>query len=443
MQVTETLSESLKRGFKIVIEQTQIADKKKHRLIEMGKQMNIPGFRPGKVPLPVVKQRYGKSVHNEIVNDAISQAINSTLDERGLRAASQPNIALSENYKEGDDLEFSFEVELIPDFEVPDFKGFTLTRYKAKPIDEAIQKSIETIAERQKEFKDIEEVRPATDGDVLVVDFVGKVDGVAFEDGTAENVNVEIGGAGFIPGFAEQIEGMPPGEKKQITVTFPENYQAPNLAGKQATFDIHAKSLKQAIIPEVNDAFATKLGMESLDKLKQLVEKQINAEYEQLTQMRLKREILDLLSEKVNFELPKGLLENEFAQIWKRIENDRKSNQLDEDDKAKDEETLKAEYRKIAERRVRLGLVLVEIGKQNSISVTEEELSQAMRSEAMRYPGKEKEVIEFFQKNPQAVESLKGPIYENKVISYILELAHINDKEVTFEELSEMPEATL
>lgn len=439
MQVTETLSESLKRGFTIVIKETQLAEKRNARLAEMGHQMNIPGFRPGKIPLPVIKQRYGETVQNEILNDAVSNAIKNTLEERGLRAAAQPKITLKEGYKEGDDLEFSFEIELIPDFEVPDFKGINLTRLKAQPSDEAIEKALETIAQRQRDFKDIEEKRPAVNGDILVVDFVGKVDGVAFEGGAANDVNVEIGGSGFIPGFAEQIEGMTPGEEKQITITFPENYQAPNLAGKEATFDIKAKGLKKAITPEINEEFATKIGLESLDNLKTLISKQISSEYDQMSHMRLKRDVLDVLSEKVTFEIPAGLLDAEFAQIWQRIESDRLADRLDEEDKAKDEETLKADYRKIAERRVRLGLLLVEIGRLNSITVTDEELTQAMRSEATRYPGKEKEVIEFFQKNPQAVDSLRGPIYENKVIDYILELANIEDKEISAEELAEMP----
>ncbi|CAI3933059.1 FKBP-type peptidyl-prolyl cis-trans isomerase (trigger factor) (Tig) (PDB:5OWI) [Commensalibacter communis] len=439
MQVTETLSESLKRGFTIVIKETQLAEKRNARLAEMGHQMNIPGFRPGKIPLAVVKQRYGETVQNEVLNDAVGDAVKTTLEERGLRAAAQPQITLKEGYKEGDDLEFSFEVELIPEFEVPDFKGINLTRLKAKPDDEALNKALESIAQRQRDYKDIEEKRPAAKGDVLVVDFVGKVDGVAFDGGTADDVNVEIGGSGFIPGFAEQIEGMTPGEEKQITVTFPEDYQAPNLAGKEATFDIKAKGLKEAATPEINDEFAKKVGLESLDNLKDLVGKQISSEYDQMSHMRLKRDILDVLAEKVSFEIPAGLLDAEFNQIWQRIEADRKEGRLDEEDKAKDEETLKADYRKIAERRVRLGLLLVEIGRLNSIAVTDEELTQAMRSEAMRYPGKEKEVIEFFQKNPQAIDSLRGPIYENKVIDYILELATIEDKEVTAEELAEMP----
>lgn len=443
MQVTETLSESLKRGFTIVIEEKQLAEKRNQRLTELGHDMNIPGFRPGKVPLAVVKQRYGESVQNETVNEAISNAIKTVMDERGIRAARQPSISLKEGYKEGDDLEFSFEVELIPDFDIPELKDIKLTRLKAKADEDALKKAYETIAQRQRDFKDIDEKRPAVKGDILVVDFVGKVDGVPFEGGTAENVNVEIGGSGFIPGFAEQIEGMTPSEEKTITVTFPENYQAANLAGKEATFDIKAKGLKEGVVPEINDDFAKKLGLENVEKLKEAVEKQISAEYDQMSRMRLKRDLLDILAEKVNFEVPPGLLEAEFNQIWQRIENDRKEGRLEEEDQQKDEETLKADYRKIAERRVRLGLLVVEIGRLNSIAVNEDELVQAMRAEAMRYPGQEKEVMEFFQKNPQAVESLRGPLYENKVLDYVTELATIEEKEVSPEELAKMPSVNI
>lgn len=439
MQVTETLSESLKRGFNIVIEEKQLAEKRNQRLAELGHEMNIPGFRPGKVPSAVVEQRHGETVQSEVVNEAVSDAIKKTLDERGLRPARQPSITFKEGYKKGDDLEFSFEVELIPDFEIPDLKDIHLTRLKAKPDENSFKTAFEVIAKRQREFKEIDDVRPVAKGDVIVVDFVGKIDGVPFEGGAADNIDVEIGGNGFIPGFVDQIEGMSPGEEKVITVTFPENYQAANLAGKEATFDIKAKKLKQAVIPEINDEFVKKLGFENVEKFKEAVEKQISLEYDQLSRLRLKRDILDILAEKVNFEVPAGLIDAEFNQIWQRIENDRKNGQLDDEDKNKDEETLKADYRKIAERRVRLGLLVVEIGRVNSITVSEDELVQAMRAEAMRYPGQEKEVMEFFQKNPQAVESIRGPLYENKVLDYITELATVEDKEVSPEELSKMP----
>ena len=309
----------------------------------------------------------------------------------------------------------------------------------AKPDEKAVKDAFDTIAKRQRKFKEINEIRPVAKGDVLTVDFVGKVDNVPFEGGTADNVDVEIGGKGFIPGFAEQIDGMTPGEEKAITVTFPENYQVKNLAGKKAIFDIKAKKIKETVIPEVNDEFAKELGFENLEKLKDAVEKQIVSEYDEMSRIRLKRDILDILAEKVTFGVPAGLVDTEFNQIWQRIENDRKNDLLDEEDKNKDEEILKADYRKIAERRVRLGLLVVGIGRINSITISEDELVQAMRAEAMRYPGQEKEVMEFFQKNPQAVESIRGPLYENKVIDYIKELAIIEDKEVTAEELTQMP----
>ncbi|MCI2007985.1 MAG: trigger factor, partial [Acetobacter peroxydans] len=248
---------------------------------------------------------------------------------------------------------------------------------------------------------------------------------------------------GFIPGFAEQIEGMKPGEEKIITVTFPADYGAAELAGQEATFDIKAKQLKKAVDAEINDELAKSIGFESLDQLKELISKQISGEYDQLSRLRIKRDLLDALAGKADFEAPAGMVESEFQQIWARVESDRKAGQLDDEDKEKDEDTLRADYRKIAERRVKLGLLLAEIGRKNGITVTPEELGRAVRAEAMRYPGQEQQVFEFFQKNPQAAEGLRGPIFENKVVDYLIELATVTDKEVTPDELSDIPSADI
>lgn len=444
MQVTETLSESLKRGFNVLIEDKELEEKRQNRLSELGKKMDMPGFRPGKIPLSVVKQRYGASVQNEVVNEMVRDSIAQILNERGLRPAIQPHVVLKdESLQEGHNLEFSFEVELVPEFTIPDLSDISLTRLKSTPSEDAIQKALENIASRQRELKDIEEDRPAAKGDILIVDFVGKVDGVEFDGGKGQDVAVELGGSGFIPGFSEQMEGMKRDEKRDITVTFPTDYQATHLAGKEAVFSIHAKALKEGVVPAIDDEMAKKIGLENLDRLKEAVSKQISSEYDQASQMRLKRDLLDVLAGKVDFEVPPGLLKTEFDQIWQHIENERKAGRLDEEDAQKDEETLKSDYHKIAERRVRLGLLLAEIGVKNGISVTQDELLQAMRAEAMRYPGREKEVIEFFRNNPQAVESLRGPLFENKVVNYIIELAKVEDKEVTPEELAEVPPSTI
>ncbi|BBC79065.1 trigger factor [Acetobacter orientalis] len=443
MQVTETLSEGLKRGFTITIPAADLDAKQEARLKEVAAGLKLPGFRPGKVPVSIARQRYADAVRAEVLEQAVSEALSSTLDERGLRPAGQPKVDLVSGQEQGKDLEFKVETEILPEITVPDLSDLFLTRLKAVAGDEAIDKVVADIAKRQRNFEVVEEVRPSVKGDVLTIDFVGKRDGVAFDGGTAEDVNVELGGEGFIPGFAEQIEGMQPGEEKVITVTFPENYGAEELAGKEATFDIKVKALKKAVDAPIDDELAKKLGFETLEQLRDLVRKQVEGEYEQLTRLRIKRDLLDALAAKTNFEAPEGMVDAEFNQIWQRVEADRKAGELDEEDQGKDEETLRADYRKIAERRVKLGLLLAEIGRKNAITVTNDELGRAMRAEAMRYQGQEQQVFEFFQKNPQAVESLRGPIFENKVVDYLIELAKVEDKEVTPEELSDIPPANI
>jgi trigger factor len=273
------------------------------------------------------------------------------------------------------------------------------------------------------------------------VDFLGKVGDIAFEGGTGTDMDVEVGGSGFIPGFTEQMEGMSLGESKVIDVTFPEEYGSTELAGKAATFDITVKKLKQAVVPAVDDELAKKLGFETMDRVRELITQQIQREYDQMARLRTKRELLDALAKTASFPVPEGMLNAEFDQIWQRVEADRKQGQGDEEDKGKDEDTLKAEYRAIAERRVRLGLLLAEIGRVNGITIAAEEMTRAMRTEASRYPGQEAQVMEFFRKNPQAAENLRGPIFEEKVVDFVLELAKVTEKAVTPEELAAEPEA--
>ncbi|WP_338332563.1 trigger factor [Acetobacter sp. LMG 32666] len=444
MQVTETLSEGLKRGFTVTVPAAELEAKRDARLKEVAGNLNLPGFRPGKVPVSLARQRYGDAIWGEVLEQAVSDAIRTVFEERGLRPAGQPKVDLVSGQEDkGADLEFKVESEILPEITVPDLSDLALTRLKTPVADEAINKVLEDIAKRGRTFEVIEEVRPAAKGDVVAIDFVGKQDGVAFDGGTAEDVNVEIGGEGFIPGFAEQIEGMQPGEEKVITVTFPADYGAEELAGKEATFDIKVKQLKKAVDAPVDEDLAKNMGFESLEQLKDLVRKQIEGEYDQMSRLRIKRDLLDILSGKADFPAPEGMVEAEFQQIWNRVEADRKAGQLDDEDKDKDEDTLRADYRKIAERRVRLGLLLAEIGRKNGISVSPEELGRAVRAEAMRYSGQEKEVFEFFQKNPQAAESLRGPIFENKVVDYLIELAKVTDKDVSLEELSDIPPANI
>ena len=438
MQVTETLSEGLKRGFSVVVPASSIEEKRTARLQELGRTARLPGFRPGKVPLSVVRQRYGQAVNAEILEASVNDATQQVLTERGLRAAGQPKYNVGEG---GDtqDLQFTVELELLPEITVPDFSAITLTRVRAEPAPEAVDKALQEIASRQRELEPVTEDRGAQTGDTLTVDFVGKVDGVPFSGGTGTDMAVELGGAGFIPGFSEGMQGMKPGEERQIAVTFPEQYHAKELAGKPATFDLTAKLLQQAKPVALDDALATKLGFENLEKVRELVAGQIQREYDQLSRMRVKRELLDALADSAAFPVPESMVETEFGQIWQRVQADTEAGKGDEEDKDKDEATLKSEYRAIAERRVRLGLLLSEIGRTNGIQVSNEEMTRAMRAEASRYPGQESMVIEFFRKNPQAAEGLRGPIYEDKVVDFILELAKVEDKVVSPEELAADP----
>jgi trigger factor len=400
------------------------------------------------VPLSIVRQRYGSAVTGEVLEQTVNDATRDLLAERGMRSATQPKVDLVRGPLDeknanasGSDLEFTVEFELLPEITLPDLSDLSLTRLKADPDAETIDKALADIAKRQRSFETIDEQRGAAQGEVLTVDFVGMVDGVAFDGGTASDVNVEIGGAGFIPGFAEQLEGLAPGEERTIHVTFPEEYQAAELAGKAATFNVTAKALKRPVDPELNDDLAKTLGFEGLEQVRDAIRQQVQQEYDQLSRMRIKRELLDALAGKADFAAPEGMVESEFNSIWQRVEADRKQGREDDEDKGKDEETLRADYRRIAERRVRLGLLLAEIGRSASIAVTQEEMVRAMRAEAGRYPGQEQMVIDFFRKNPQATETLRGPIFENKVVDYVLDQAKLEEKVVSPQELAELPPA--
>ena len=441
MQVTETLSEGLKRGFSVVVPAADIETKRAARLAELGRTMRLPGFRPGKIPAAIIRQRFGTAVSAEILEDTVNTATQQVLTDRGLRAALQPKVDVV-SLDDAKDVEFKIEVELMPDVVLPDFSAIELTRLTSVPAAEAVDTALGEIASRQKEFVTIEEVRPAVKGDTLTVDYLGRIGDVAFEGGTGTDMDVEVGGDGFIPGFTEQMEGMQTGETRTINVTFPAEYGSAELAGKDATFEITVKALKQGVAPALDDELGKKLGFDTLDEVRALITRQMQREYDQLSRQVIKRKLLDALAKLVDFPVPQGMVDAEFDQIWQRVEADRAQGKVDDEDAGKDDDTLKSEYRGIAERRVRLGLLLAEIGRQNNIAVGNEEMTQAMRAEAARYRGQEQQVMEFFRKNPQAVESLRGPLFEEKVVDFVLELAKITDSLVSPEELARDPEAT-
>jgi trigger factor len=448
MQVTETLSDGLKRAFTVVVPAGDIEIRRTARLADLGKTLRLPGFRPGKVPMTIVRQRYGSAVTAEIVEEQVNEATQKVMTDRGLRPAMQPKVELVGVDAAGTgekDLEFSVEMELLPEIPMPDFSAIHLTRHKAEVQPETVNKALGELQARNRELIDLTpeelETRSAESGDMLTVDFLGRIGEEAFQGGTGTDMDVEIGGAGFIPGFSEGMIGMKPGDTRNIDVTFPEEYGAKELAGKAATFEITAKKLRSSKLPELDDELGKKLGFEGLDPVRNAITEQMQREYDQLSRMRLKRELLDALAATASFPAPEGMVDAEFAQIWQRIEADRAADKLDEDDKAKDEDVLRSEYRAIAERRVRLGLLLAEIGRTNSLTVGADEMTRAMRTEASRYPGQEQQVMEFFRTNQQAAESLRGPLYEDKVVDYVLELATVADVTVTPEQLVAEPPA--
>lgn len=590
MQVTELANDGLKRAYSVTLSAGEIASTRDRRLAEIAKTATMPGFRPGKVPLSVVSQRYGAAVLGEVLEQSVTDASRQVVTDRGLKPALQPKIEVV-NFAEGADLEFRMDLEVLPEVPMPEFSGIALERLKAEPGEEAVDKALASIAERNGTLEDAEP-RAAAAGEVLVCDFTGRLpadllangpglgavpgkpgsgpqgwiialpagleqeiaaigsesglpwfdlalkgeaqagtirldlgsiaakagqaitlearamaaagalpsgadaalvlgatrvpkslgaapmratltaeaddpaaaieialpaggldatlrigparafagaeepEARAFAGGAASDMPIEVAGQGFIPGFTEQMTGLAPGESRDIEVVFPADYGSAELAGKRARFTIAAKALKTRTPRAVDDELAKTVGMEDLGKLKEAIRSSLQREYDSLSRMRLKRALLDALAEKAAFPVPEGMVDAEFAQIWQRVEADLKAGRLDADDQGKDEDTLKAEYRAIAERRIRLGLMLSEIGRANNVQVGQEEMARAVRQEAMRYPGQEQQVLDFFRKNPQAAESLRAPLFEEKVVDFMIELAKVTERQVSPEELT-------
>ena len=441
MQVTEGAAEGLKRAFSVVVPAGEISAARDKRLGALGRDLRLPGFRPGKVPMSVVKNRYGTAVMGEVLEEQVQEATRKVVSDRGLRPALQPKVEVV-NFSDEADLEFKVEMEVLPEIPLPDFAGIEVERPRAEPTDEEVQKALDGLAARNAKLEDVTEDRPAAKGDVVVSDFIGRLvgeDGTAgepFAGGSGSDMPIEVGGEGFIPGFTEGLEGIRPGETRTVSVSFPDGYGNADLSGKPAQFEITAKALKSKVNAVADDDFAKTLGLESAEKLREEIRGSLQKEYDGLARLRVKRTLLDQLSDRVDFPVPEGMVTAEFDQIWTRVDGDRKAGRLDADDAGKDEDTLKAEYRRIAERRIRLGLLLSEIGRTNNIQVGQDELTRAMRNEAARYPGQEQAVLDFFRKTPQAIENLRAPIFEEKVVDFMLELATVTDRAVTPAELS-------
>ncbi len=442
MQVTETQAEGLKREYKVQIAATEIDEKMAARLEELGNTVKVPGFRPGKVPLQILKQRFGKSVMGEVLERAVSDSSNQALSERGLRPAMQPKIEIS-SFDEGKDLEYTMELELLPDVEPMEFSKIELERSNIEIEDSAVQEAIEDLAKAHKKTEPLEAPRKTQTGDVLVIDFSGTVDGEAFPGMAAEDHHLELGTSSFIEGFEEQLIGAEIGDTREVKVTFPEAYANDRLAGQEAIFTVTIKNILQSVPLAIDDDLATTLGETDLEALKARVRERMSAEYKDFARTRLKRQLLDRLAEGHDFPVPESMVDVEFETIWKQIEQDREAGSLDPEDAAKSEEDLKTDYREIAERRVRLGLLISEVGQRNGIEVTQEEANTALLREAQRYPGKEREVFEFYQKTPEVMAKLRAPIFEDKVVDFIIDLAQVTERNITAETLRKEMESEI
>jgi trigger factor len=434
MQVTETLAEGLKRQFKIVLPATDIDSKVEGRLRQLSSTVRIPGFRPGKVPLSMMKKRYGQSVMGEVLEEAVQDSSNRALADRGLRPATQPKVEVT-SFAEGSDLEYTLAIELMPEITPTDFAKIEVDKPKAEVSDDEVQKALDRLAARRENSKPVTEERPARSGDILVIDFVGRIGGEEFAGGKGEGYSLKLGSATFIPGFEDQLIGAKPGETRDVTVNFPADYGAEDLAGKEAVFAVEVKEMREPEETRINEEFAKQLGFEELQGLRDAVKSQIEQEYGAASRLKVKRALLDKLADSHDFAVPETLVEGEFDAIWKQVAQAKEEGKLEDEDKDKSEEELKTEYRGIAERRVRLGLLLAEVGRTNNIKINDDEVRRALFEEARRYPGQERQVLEFYKKNPGAVESLKAPIYEDKVIDFILEMAKVNERTVSPEEL--------
>ncbi|MCR9215325.1 MAG: trigger factor [Proteobacteria bacterium] len=439
MQITQTNSDGLKRDFTVLVEAAEIETRVTNKLTEVGAEIKLPGFRPGKVPMAILRQRFGKSVMGEILEQTVNETSQQALDENDLRPAQQPKIEITK-FDEGTDLEFTLEVEVMPEFEPMDFSKLKLEKKVADVTDDKVDEALEQIAGQQKNFEKVSKNRKSKSGDALLIDFLGKVDDVAFDGGAAEGHQLELGSNSFIPGFEDQLIGTKGGDELDVKVTFPENYGSAELAGKDAVFEVKVHEVLEAAPVEINDDFATKLGLENLDALKDAVKERISEEYGQLSRQTMKRSMLDALAEEHSFEVPPGMKQGEFEGIWGQFEKELEQSGQKLEDQDQSEEELREEYTQIAERRVRLGLLLAEVGRINNIEVTQDEVNQAILAQARSYPGQEQQIFQMFQERPEMQAQLRAPIFEDKVVDFIAELATVTENKVSVDELMKDPD---
>ncbi len=440
MQVTETLNEGLKRGYSIVVKAAELDAKVNEKLVEAQPEVEMKGFRKGKVPMALLKKQFGERVLGEAMQEAVDGAMNKHFEETGDRPAQQPKVEMKngEEWKQGDDVEVEMSYEALPEIPEVDLKSISLEKLVVKAEDTAVEEALSNLAETAQDFKARRKGSKAKDGDQVVFDFVGKVDGEAFEGGSAEDFPLTLGSAQFIPGFEEQLVGVKAEEEKDVTVTFPEEYQAEHLAGKEAIFSCTIKEVKEPVAAEINDELAKKFGVDDLEALKTSIRERLEAEYAGAARAVMKRGLLDALDGLVSFDLPPSLLEAEAGQIAHQLWHE--DNPEVTDHNHPEIETTE-EHTKLAERRVRLGLLLAHLGEKSEVEVTDAEMTQAIMAQARQYPGQERQFFEFVQQNAQMQQQLRAPLFEDKVVDYVFELAQVSEKEISKDDLEKAVEA--
>jgi trigger factor len=441
MQIVETANEGLKRAYTVKISAKDISARIEGEVKKIAPQLRMPGFRPGKVPANLVKKMHGPALHQEALNTSIREAMDQLVSEKQLRPAMQPDVSLGDGYEEGKDAELSVSLEVLPQIATPSLDGLKLEKLIVPVTDADVDAAVARFAAGQKSFTDAKKGRKAENGDQVLVDFVGRLDGVEFEGGKAENQPIELGAGRLIPGFEEQLLGVKAGEQKLIHVTFPDDYGAKELAGKEATFDITVHAVKVPSEQEINEDLAKNLGLESLDQLKNLLRAQLEQETAGLTRTQMKRALLDQLAAGHSFEVPPSMVEAEFSQIWEQLTHEA-SHEEDPEAALKEIEAEKDDYRAIAERRVRLGLLLSEIGQANGVEVTSQEMQMLVAQAAQQYrPEDRQRFAEFVRSDPMAAAQLRAPLYEDKVVDFLFDKAEVTEREVTREELQAAIEA--
>jgi trigger factor len=440
MQIVEKSGEGLSRVYGVTVPVADLTEKLEARIAEITPTLNIKGFRPGKVPPAHVRRLYGKALMGEVVEKTLSETTQKVIADNNLRPAGEPDLKpegdLNQVIEGKADLSYELAVDLMPEFQPVDPATLELKRPVYEPAEAEVDEAVAELAKQNRTYEPrTGKTVKAKDGDMVVIDFVGKIDGEAFAGGTANDAELVLGSGQFIPGFEEQLVGAKPDSDAELKVTFPEDYGAANLAGKEAVFEVKVKEVKAPVETTADDAFAERLGVENLEKLRELLKTNLGEQYGRASRFKLKRALLDQLDSKHDFPLPPRLVEAEFNSIWSQVQQDKAAGNLPPEDAEKSDEDLQSEYRKIAERRVRLGLVLAEIGRANDVQVTDQELANAMRQEAMRYGPQAQQVFDLFRQNPNAQAQLRAPIFEDKVVDLIISQAKVEDETVSKEDL--------